>query len=814
VKASFDWIKSLLPELRANAATVHRRLDQAGVAVDGVERPGKALAKVVVGEVKRCEPHPDSAKLKLTTVFDGKEEHPVVCGAANVAAGQKVPFAPVGTSLPNGMHIEPKKIRGQDSRGMICAADELGVALRSEGIMVLEPRTKPGRRLSEVLRMKDVVFELDLTPNRADLLSHFGLARELAALFDLPAPKPLVQLDEAKKGGKPAFELLLDDPERCPFYGARIIRGVKVGPSPGKVQRKLLSLGQRPVSNVVDATNLVLLELGHPLHAFDLQKIQGDQIIVRTAAKDEPLTLIDGSVRKLSPEDLVIADGMGPIALAGVMGGLDSEVGDETVDVLLESAWFEPTTVRKTSRRHGIHSEASHRFERGVDPSMVETALDTCAGLIAELAGGKVEKGRVKAGKLPDGSELVPIRPERASALVGREFGRSEIRNSLKRLGLKSVPANKVPKSQQRGLQGALWFRTPSWRQDLHREVDLIEEVARLRGYEEIPVEIPPASGEVRAEAHRPRLDLRIQEALTKLGFYETISLGFCASRDFEALSAPTKDRVELANPLGEETAYLRFSLLPALLAAARRNQDQLPSRTDLRLFEVGRTFRWGPVKQPQPAEHPAVGLLMRGRRFPKSWGASDEGLDVYDLKGVLEGLSLRLGHEEVAVRPLEAPHLHPRASGALRLAGRDVGVFGVLHPGVADAYGLEGPPIFVAELSLQSLEAIRPAPAKLGRLSSKPPAQRDLSFFVSKEHAAADVLQTVREAAQAAPLESVELFDVYEGEHAPEGTRSLAIALTFRAADRTLKDEHVEAAQSEILQALEAKYAIHLRSA
>ncbi|MEM6862169.1 MAG: phenylalanine--tRNA ligase subunit beta [Myxococcota bacterium] len=814
MKASLEWIKSLVPELKANAATVQRRLDQAGVAVDGVHRPADDVAGVIVGEVSSCEPHPESDKLKLTTVFDGQASHPVVCGAANVAVGQKVAFAPVGISLPNGLHIEPRKIRGRESMGMICAADELGLALRSEGIMVLKPRSKPGRPVAEVLRLNDVIYELDLTPNRADLLSHFGLARELSALFELRTPKPLVHLAEARKASRPPVKIELEAKARCPFYGARVIRGLQVGPSPLLVQQRLLALGQRPVSNVVDATNLVLLELGHPLHAFDLSKLQGGVVRVRTAVSGEALALLDGSRRKLNEEDLVIADGEGPIALAGVMGGADSEVGHETTDILLESAWFDPTGVRRTGRRHGLHTEASHRFERGVDPAMVQTALDTCAGLIAELAGGTVEKGRIEAGRLPDRTELVPIRPERATALVGRSIGRSEIREGLKRLGLRAVPSAKVPKKLQRGQEGALWYRTPSWRQDLHREVDLIEEVARLQGYDEIPSLVPPASGIVRTEAHAPRLALRLQQSLTELGFYETLSLGFCADRDFEAFSAPTKDRVELANPLGEETAFLRFSVLPALLAAARRNQDQLPSRTDLRMFELGRSFRWGQARQVQPVETPLLGLVMRGRRFPSGWGAEATELDVFDLKGVLESLLLRLGYGSPSARSVEAPHLHPRSAGVLSLDGQDVGAFGELHPDVAEAYGLEGPPLFVAELILEALESARRGPAKLAGLSNQPPAQRDLSFFVSKAHAAGEVLELIRASARSAPLETVELFDVYEGEHAPEGSRSLAVAMSFRAPDRTLKDEEVEAAQREILEALEAKFSIHLRSA
>jgi phenylalanyl-tRNA synthetase beta chain len=810
VQASFEWIRSFLPDLKVTPAAVEKRFNQSGVAVDGVRRPQEALQGVIVGEVRECVPHPNSDQLSLTRVFDGEAEHAVVCGAPNVAAGQKVPFAPIGTSLPNGLRIEARTVRGVESRGMLCAADELGLALSSDGIMVLKPRLRAGRPVADALGVKDVIFDLDLTPNRPDLLSHFGLAREVAALFDLSTPRLSARVKESGEAASASLKVSTKDRDRCPLYTARVIRGVKVGPSPLSIQQRLLSLGQRPVSNVVDATNMVLLELGQPLHAFDLARLSGGRLTARLATEGERIELLDGSTKALTPDDLVIADGAQAVALAGVMGGANSEVSDATVDIVLESAYFSSASVRRTARRHGLHTEASHRFERRVDPMMVERALDACAALIVELAGGTVATGPLQAGRAPSDDGLVPIRPERASTLLGHPVGRTEIRSTLKRLRLTSVAVSKVPKRLLKQRPDALWFRPPSWRVDLAREVDLIEEVARLDGYDRIPSAMPPGSTTVRSDLHASRLDLGLRRTLVGLGCMEAVSLGFCSDRDFDAFGASKQHRVQLANPLGEETAFLRFSILPALLAAARRNQDLLPSRVDLRLFELGRTFGWGDTKQPLPVESRRLGLVLRGRRHPAGWATADDPIDAYDLKGMLEAVFDRLGLPRFEVRAAEAGFLHPRSSGQIHLGHAELGWMGELHPDVADRYGLEGPPVFVAELSVDGLLRLDRPPAGFVALSPHPPAQRDLSFFVDRSQPASAVLATIRAAAQ--ELESVEVFDVYEGAHAPEGMRSLAVALVFRAADRTLEHDEVEATQRRIVEALKAQHGAELR--
>lgn len=808
MKASLNWIRELLPGVEADAEEIARRFTGAGLEVEGVERPGEAIAAVVSAEVRTCDKHPDADKLSVCTVFDGQTEHHVVCGAPNVAAGQVVAFAPVGTTLPNGLTLEKRKIRGQPSEGMICAEDELGISDEHEGIIVLPEGTALGLKVADVLGLDDTVLEIGVTPNRPDVLSHFGLARELAALEGLDRPTPRLDLREAGDPAEGQAKVEIVATDRCSKYVGRVIRGVKVGPSPEDVQRRLQAVGQRPISNVVDATNLVLMELGHPLHAFDLHRLEGQRVVVRVANEGEKIELLDGTTKSLSSDDLVIADATRPVALAGVMGGANSEVHEATVDILLEAAVFDPSSVRRTGRRHGLHTEASHRFERGVDFEMVETAIDRCAELIVGMAGGEVQPGRVSVvGEAPR-RPPVPIRTERAAMLLGREVSHDEVQASLRHLGFERMSDHEqsswttIDLYRDARYASATWFKAPSWRVDISREEDLIEEVGRLAGYDELEAVMPPSGSEVWTEA--PPLDAedRVRDVLVGQGFFEAISLAFASRRDAEAFGV-TEGLVTVANPLGDQSALMRFSLLPPLLEAARLNQDNLPSVTDLRIFELGRTFRWADAGDELPAQGRRIGVLMRGRRYPKSWAAGAAGLDAFDLKGVLESLADHFG-VELAVEAHEAPWLHPRSGSRLVLGGEVVGHFGEAHPSLMERFALEGPPVFLAEFDLDRLAAAEDGPARFAPVAKLPPAQRDLSFFVKKAVGAAEVLGAIRGAETTGTLENVEIFDVYEGKGVPEDERSIAVSMTFRAPSRTLTDAEVEQAQAAITAALE----------
>ncbi|MBI2374240.1 MAG: phenylalanine--tRNA ligase subunit beta [Deltaproteobacteria bacterium] len=839
MKISTDWVRSLLVGKRPSADAIADRLGRCGVEVEGVERQADALEGLVVAEVRSAEPHPNANALKVTRVFDGDAERVVVCGAPNVEPGQKVALARPGVRLGNGLDIAVRSIRGVESHGMLCSKAELGLGSDASGILVLSPRARPGVELAIELARTDVLLELSSGPNRPDLLSHFGIARELAALFAL-APKEIEP--ELAEGPEKALELAavtIEDLEGCPRYLGRVIRGVKVGPSPAWVVQRLESLGLRSISNVVDATNLALLELGHPLHPFDLSKLAHAQIIVRRARVGEELTTIDAKLRKLDPTDLVIADANGAVAIAGVMGGAGTEVSVTTTDVLLECAVFDPRSVRRTSKRHALHTEASHRFERGVDAGAVQLAVDRCAELIHELAGGAIAKGTIDVGTKPAKRPAVAVRPERASLVLGRTVEAKELRDALGSLGFNEVRARASKKPRP------LTFEVPSFRHDVAIEEDLIEEVARLSGFESIPAIVPPGARAVWTKAPAEDREGNIREILAGLGLYEHVSLSFVAPQQHEALGLEGQ-AVELLNPLGEETSRMRLSILPGLLRAVRHNQAVMC--TSLRLFELGRVFEWertpasllapgslpkgftfdasstgsgqasgqiAPARGRLPVERHRLGIVLRGRRWPEVLGHDAALVDPYDAKGLVEALLSRLGVDAASLRWVAsgARFLHPRSATRIALDDLDLGLLGELHPDVMSSpvIALEGSVPIVAELDVDAiLKAVAPRRtfAPIPRL---PPVDRDLSFFVSKDALAEGIVSLAR-AEAGAHLESVRVFDVYTGQGVPEGKKSLALSLRFRAAERTLTDQEVDGALGAVIRALEGRLGADVR--
>lgn len=810
MKVSYDWLKELLPELKKSPELIMRRLTDAGIEVEEVHSQAQALEGVIVGEVRDLTAHPQSDRLRIARVYDGAHERQVVCGAPNVAAGQKVAFAPVGTRLPNGLVLERRAIRGTESEGMICSEAELGLGVDQSGILVLPGRARAGKSIAPHVGRTDFILEVSPTPNRSDVLSHHGLVRELAALFGLPPPKTGLRVKERGDPASMHAKIDIRAGQRCPRYVARVIRGVKVGPSPESVRRRLESLGVRPISNVVDATNLVLHELGHPLHAFDLKKLEGAKVIVRLAKAGETITTLDEVERKLTEDDLVIADAEHPIALAGVMGGRDSEVDGSTVDILLESAMFDPRSIRRTAKRLGLHTEASHRFERGADPRILELAVDRAAMLITELAGGDVLPGRIEVIRREHKAPIVSVRPSRATLLLGRPVTKKEIVKTLAALGLRSTkaptdeerrPRGERPKKKPELPKETLHFSVPSWRHDIEREVDLIEEVARVAGFGLIPTLMPPMPARIRAVGIGLTPIESTRRALVGAGFYEAVSLAFSSRTQIEAMGGDPAAAVEVENPLGEESGYLRTSMLPSLLKAAVYNQEQA-RRTDLRIFEIGRSFEWRDSRSELPFEAERVGILLRGRRFPAGWASGSEITDVFDLKGALERLLHAFSVDEVTVELDDAPWLHPASASGLWAVGGGrrlcLARFGELHPDVAERFGLEGPSCFVAEVELEMLALARGPERRFRPESDRPPVLRDLAFFVDRSVPSDRVLRETRQSAGPL-LESCELFDVYEGRGVPEGQRSLALRLSFRAEDRTLTAAEIEAVEARI---------------
>ncbi len=814
MKLSLNWLRELcatdLP-----AGDLARKLTFAGFEVEGREQralgPG---ADVVAARIAASERIAGSDHLSVCQVEDGRGTHQVVCGAQNFQVGDVVPLARPGAVLQGGQRIGRAKLRGVESSGMLCSARELGLSDDHEGLLILPRDTPIGTPIEQALGLPDTIFELNVTPNRPDALSHLGIAREVHALTGaaLRVPRPKL----AERG--PAIEKLarvdVEDPKRCPRYMARVIEGVRIGPSPLRLQERLRSCGVRPISNVVDATNLALLELGHPLHAFDLDRLAGSRIVVRRARPGEPMTTLDGKQRNLSEDDLVIADGEKPVALAGVMGGQTSEVSDGTTRILIESAVFDPGGTRRTSRRHGLHTEASHRFERGADEKMAALALDRCAELVAQLAGGKVAKGVVDRYPSPRPPARIWVRPARVSSVLGTAVSAAEVEQRLQSVGLEKVE-EKLSTPPPPSASATLWA-VPSWRGDLTREIDAVEEVARLRGYDTIPVVVPKAGvGETAAIAPEQRITRAARAALAARGFDEALNYSFVSERELLELRPDVKP-VRVANPLTVEQAAMRTTILAGLLQNVGRALKH--GAQDVRLYELGRVYlprrseahpsgdlAW-PVDEPR-----RLGLVAAGHRAPRSWAAPHDPVDFYDLKGAVDDV---LGALDVSgtYAPAEEPFLHPAASAALTVGGRRAGVLGQIHPRAAQAFDVPAT-VLLAELDWELLLSQARALRQSRGVPRFPAVARDLAFVVGADAPAARLLAEIRAVDGNGLLEEVTLFDVYRGAQVPAGKKSVAVGLTLRAPDRTLTDSEADALIDSVKDRLKASLGAEIRS-
>ncbi len=845
MRASWRWLLDLAG-LELSVEEAAERLTAGGIEVEAIEPYGAGLERVVVAEVRAVTPHPDRDRLRVVTVFDGEGERTVVCGAPNVPEpGGRVLCALPGAHLPCGVRVESRTLGTVRSEGMLCSEAELDLGPDESGIVVLRPRdteASPGTPLPEAVEgVHDTILDLGITPNRADALGHLGLARELRALcgqpylppsepaepaagaIDLPAAwhaqgasqrlSELSWATEAPPTRPPLEEPLsirIESPERCPRYAAALVLGVRPAPSPLSLRIRLHRLGVRPIDGVVDATNLVLLEEGHPLHAFDLARLRGTPIVVRTAHPGERMRTLDGVDRVLDPDDLLVCDAEGPIALAGVMGGEQSEVRIETRDVLLECAVFEPRSVRRTAKRHGLHTEASHRFERGVDPSAVPRALLKTLALLTELGGGRAVATWLDAHPRPAEPRSVPMRPRRLEALLGTRVPTAEAVDALERLGCRVDQRNEVE----------LRVEVPSWRGDLRREQDLFEEVARLRGYDTIPSTLPRIRPSGVGIPPMLRLQRRLREANATAGLLEAVSYAFVSEADLVAARAPRDRAIRLHNPLSEERAVMRTSLLPGLAAAARHAQRRQVPR--LRLCEVGRVFlraeaelpSSGPLPSTGVRESTRYGVLLGGPR--PGWPGEGPAVDIYDWIGIvgqsIEGAVGRSPHAVSAPPEARPDWAHPRRWGVLRLGEVELGPFGELHPDVAESLGLQGRPLY-GEVDLERLlEATDALGVPMARpLPRFPAVTRDLAVVVREEVPAGALLASAREAAGPL-LEDVEVVDVYRGEGIPEEARSLALRLVLRDPEATLTDERAERLARDVLHRWAASFGARLR--
>lgn len=797
MNVSWNWLRELFPDgalAGLDPDGVAQRLTLQGLAVDEIRRPFAELEGVVLGRVLEAGRHPNADRLTLCRVAAGDGERQVVCGAPNVEVGTIYAYATEGARLPGGREIRRARIRGVESQGMLCSAPELGLdALGSaEGIWPVPGVGEGdlGRDLVEVLDLDDRILVVDVPSNRGDLLCHLGVAREAQWVAGAEASLPVRALEETHPPVDVAVEV--EDRDGCPAYLGRLIRGVAVGPSPAWLQVRLLALGARPVNNVVDATNWVMLECGQPLHPFDAARLAGRRIVVRRPRPGEEIVTLDGRARRLDPATTVIADGERAVAVGGVMGGLDSEVGAGTSEVFLEAAWFEPGRVARTSRGLGLRTDAAIRFSRGVDPAITAPALDRAAALIAELAGGRVAEGRVGEGVAPADPPRIELRSRRLEALVGRSIAEEEAGRALQSLGF----------AVQAGGDATLVAGVPSWRFDVEREADLIEEVARTTGYDLIPSVRLPAPPMAPAPGPAERALERVREVLRGAGYDEARTPTFVGEAVLEPVPG-VDNLVEIRNPISKAERFLRPFLLITLAGAVVHNLNR--GASGVRLFEIGHAFRLG--RQRGVDESRRVSLAAIGPARPVDWSRPVEPIDFFDVKGTVEELLSQAGAADVSFAPTDHAFLHPGRRIGLR-TDREVGFIGELHPVVAEGWGVDGR-LVVAELELDAVTP-EPPPLSLRGVPREPAVERDLALIVPGGQASERVVRAVREAG-VEDLVRIEVFDRYQGPQVPEGHLSLGLRLTFQA-ERTLTDESIDARIAALVETLGREHGYRLR--
>ncbi|SDS13655.1 phenylalanyl-tRNA synthetase beta subunit [Paenibacillaceae bacterium GAS479] len=811
MKISTSWLADYINLEGLTPEEIAEKMTSGGIEIDAIESMDKGVTGVVVGYIKEKTKHPDADKLNVCKVDVGTgEDLQIVCGAANVDAGQHVPVATIGAKLPGDFAIKRAKLRGVESQGMICSARELGLndkllpKEQQEGILVL-PKLPLGKPIGEVLDLGTHVLELDLTPNRSDALSYIGVAYEIGALMGRPIKLPEGGIFDAAEQTSDHLSVRIEARDECPHYSARYIKHVTVAPSPLWLQNRLMAAGIRPINNIVDVTNYVMLEYGQPLHAFDADRVAGGEIIVRLAREGEELETLDGQLRKLQPHMLVIADGEKAIALAGVMGGANSEVSADTVNIILESAKFDGSVVRRTSRQLGLRSEASLRFEKEVDPARVIPALDRAASLIAGLGNGLVTEGIAQELVHSVQPAVIEISLDRIANYLGMELSKLEVQTIFGRLGFDSEVS----------AQGVIKVQVPTRRGDITRDVDLIEEVARLYGYDNIPT--TPIIGETTPGALTVPQAVRreLRRRLSDAGLHEVISYSFTAPARaglFPELSHGVVP-IRLAMPMSEERSVLRTSLLPQLLETAAYNRNR--KNHDLALFEIGTVFHTDEQQLTRlPQEKHRFALLLTGQRRAAAWNQNAEKVDFYDAKGVLETMFATLGLSESVSYEAAAPgDLHPGRTAAIKLSGERgeeiIGYVGQLHPELQQGSDLED--VYVAELDLGALYDVVDRTIAYRVLPRYPASDRDIAVTVDAGVPAAALAAVVREAAGEL-LESVKVFDVYTGEKLGEGRKSVALALVYRHPERTLTDDEVTAAHASAVSALEQSFSAELR--
>ncbi|MBO8156414.1 MAG: phenylalanine--tRNA ligase subunit beta [Bacillaceae bacterium] len=805
---SINWLKQYIDLDDITPEELAEKITKSGIEVDSAEPIVDQIKNVVVGYVKSCEKHPNADKLNLCQVDVGDEELQIICGAPNVQAGQKVAVAKPGARLPGGMKIKKAKLRGVESQGMICSLQELGIDDKfvqkefSDGIFVFADDVEVGEDAIERLNLNDTILELELTPNRSDCLSMIGVAYEVAAILGKDIKLPEVAIDYVDDAATDHVQVRVETPELNPYYGAFIIRNIQVGPSPLWMQNRLIAAGIRPINNVVDITNYVLLEYGQPLHAFDYDRFGSKEVVVRTAEKDEKIQTLDDVERTLSEDHLVITNGKEPVAIAGVMGGADSEVNDETTTVLLEAAYFDSLSVRKAAKDHQLRSEASIRFEKGVDPNRVKEAGLRACQLLEQYAGGEVLSGVAEFNGLDVTEEVVTFTSDQINRVLGTEIKADEMEDIITKLRFSC---------ERDGNQFKV--TVPTRRGDISIVEDMVEEIARIFGYDNLPYTLPEGAGQAGRLTEKQQLKRKIHQYLQGSGLNESWTYSLTTEERSGLLVSPEVREqepvpVQLAMPMSESHSHLRLSLLPELLASLQYNIAR--KQNDLALYEMGSIcINHDKTVTKQPAEQLRLSGALTGLWMNHPWQQEKKPVDFYVVKGILEGLFEFVQINGVQFEAGEVDGIHPGRCAVIKVKGDTIGFLGQLHPALQEEYDLKD--TYVFDLNLDKMYEYIEKEERYQPIPRYPSISQDLAFVVDEQVPSSNLLQAIKDAG-GSYLQKVEVFDVYQGEHMEEGKKSIAYSLLFQNPEATLTDEEVDQAREEIIQTVKEKFNAQLR--
>ena len=793
MKVSYKWLLELTG-LDWSVEEVARRLTNCGTACEEIEPMARYMDKVVVAEVTELRPIEGADKIRLATVNTGSATMELVCGAPNVAVGQKVPVAMLGAKLAGDFVIKKAKIRGIESCGMICSERELGLSDDHSGIMVLDADAPVGTPVAEQLDLADdyrLTFEL--TPNRPDSMSAIGIARDLAALASTTVRKPDVALTEVADRAADHISVKIEDPDACPRYTARVIRNITVGPSPWWLKKKLILSGVRPISNAVDISNLVMLETGQPLHAFDLGRFGSSEVVVRRARDKEKFTTLDGNKHDLISDVVLITNGREGVAAAGVMGGLDSEVGDQTTDILLESAYFDPSTTRRSRRHLDLVSESSTRFEKGADPNGVVYAADRAASLLADLCGGEVLSGIVDAYPTPIAPKVVTMRPTRCNKILGTSLTAERMTQIFKDLEFKTEGDDPIS------------VTVPTFRPDIEREIDLIEEVARIEGFENIP-DAKTNIGPLFTPLHAAdRFQEEVRQILTGAGFDEMLGHGLAHSKKASKLN-PDLPQLRLSNTSSADLDIMRNTMMLSALAVVGHNVSH--RNLDLRLFEIGKVY-FPPNEKGEWIEQERILLAVSGNTAP-SWRERPRPYDFYDLTGALDRLAGHFHWPRFELEPAKISYFDDEVSFTIAVDGTKIGVIGRLTAKAAKSVDVKET-VYMAEFETAPLLTYGQQLVEYQPLPIYPAAPRDLALVVDESVKAGDLVAAILEAGGEL-AESVEIFDLYTGKQIEQGKKSIAVAISYRSAEGSLSGEQVDGRQKKVVSKLKKDFNAEVR--